>query len=300
MKKIYVIVALIIPILFLQNCDSTSGEINGINEQELITMLESDSSIILDGYGDSEVGGDSIEINQSLSKMTTQRHGLRYGKFIDTVITEYDILELSEDSVIVTINRTVEGFFRVLYPDTTTADSFFVVNKPFTITSVRKAECILEEVNDTTLWKVNRLSMISGGTANNSFTINSLKIETILDSTIVDFNDPTELSITTGVNFPTFGFRKPHKIFVDITIDKDCITLLQNGRGRFQKQRYPLWDKGFGNDEVADDGIFSGIFITAFRGRSRCFVDVMPISVITDPEAVVEIEFWGFPYRVRR
>lgn len=111
---------------------------------------------------------------------------------------------------------------------------------------------------------------------------------------------------TTIEEIPTFQPKDSIKVYVTLQNTNDfpekpgstVLLRYRNDRG-MHRARKSLHDDGIAPDEVAGDGVYSGMWIIGDRrGVFHAFVDVIDNGTLYDDAAPYDSRAWGIPYKV--
>jgi hypothetical protein len=296
--------ALLIVLALLWSCDSSTN--TGLNDdlrtESLLRTIQSDESLSAELLADEDIYADSVDIDGSFSKSSDETDGRfrhpRFGRIIDSVATEHTITWLSDDSALVTIQKQLMGKFRIAYPDTA-ADTLIRVDKPFNISTIRYAEAVMENPEDSSSWIITRRSMLAGSTENTEPMIARIALETMNSQLLYHFDDPAVLQFVSGEGLPALSPFQIYRLTCEVADGLDSVFVYaEQGINRYFKFRRPMFDFGHRVDVMAGDGIYSA-FITAHpRQRvQHISVSVMPAASLYDPEVPYQLNFWSLPFR---
>ncbi len=318
MKKI-IIGLMVVTMLILSSCDFgdlTGGWNNNTDNLTLIELIEAEilAETDVDAAIEEEI---EIEIPESFAKAAPGPNGNGNGRRsirlmvrqgVDSVDVQKDIEYASDDSVLVTLTKTVYGSLTINQNDTAIVDTPEVWEKNYVYTSTSymqfvQVECADSCTNDSTgadstqlRWKLVAKSIQVGETDGIMNTIESVTLEADDDSSMLVFDDPEALyEVVRGRPESWGSFRsrpgqQETEVYVAIDGDDDVNVLGSSGR------YFKLLDDGENLDLTADDNIYSGTIMKG-RGQSRLRVRMITTATFIDKDAPVEIAAWFLPVK---
>ena len=296
--------------IFLTACsedDVLNYDFDTVEEAILSIIAGTDSLERLDGLDDGGAADIGSYSGGGLGKIAADTLSpIKIGRRIDSTSFERTV-EIIEDSVaIVTSTATITGDFIIIAfisLDTTVIDTFI---KPFNMEMIRKIK--LRRVGTGEVrrlnWRIVGVTPVIGGTI--ASTIEFLEFAMISESgDSLVITDP----LNTYFNWrelPEFEPGDTVTVFLTLTnssrFDAEMVLMHHGVRSRIDKGRKRLFDDGTHSDEVADDNVYTGTFLSrATRGRMRNgFIDAIDWGTIFDPTGEVNTKVMGLPYMIRR
>jgi len=296
--------------IFVTACsedDLLNYDFDTVEEAILFIIAETDSLERLDGLDD----GGAVTIASSsgggLGKSTADTlRPIKIGRRIDSTSFERSVEIIGDSIAIVTSIATITGKFIIvayMLPDTSSVDTFV---KPFNMEMIRKIK--LRRIGNgeerRLNWRIVGVTPVIGGS--NSSTIEFLNfsmISTNGDSLVI--TDPLN-SFFDWRELPAFEPGDTVTVYVTLTnsssFDAEMVLMHHGARSRIDKGRKRLFDDGTHTDEVGDDNVYTGTFLSrATRGRMRNgFIDAIDWGTIFDPTGEVNTRVMGLPYMIRR
>ncbi len=296
--------------IFLTACsedDVLNYDFDTVEEAILSIIAGTDSLERLDGLDD----GGAVDIGSysggGLGKTAADTlNPIKIGRRIDSTSFERTVEILGDTVAIVTSTATITGDFIIIAfisLDTTVIDTFI---KPFNMEMIRKIK--LRRIGDGEVrrlnWRIEGVTPVIGGTI--ASTIEFLEFAMISESgDSLVITDP----LNTFFNWrelPEFEPGDTVTVFLTLTnsskFDAEMVLMHHGARSRIDKGRKRLFDDGTHSDEVADDNVYTGTFLSrATRGRMRNgFIDAIDWGTIFDPSGEVNTKVMGLPYMIRR
>ena len=308
MKMIFIM--MMSAVIFLTACsedDLLNYDFDTIEEAILSIITETDSLESLDGLDD---GGAVTIVNFSgggLGKSTVDTLSpIKIGRRIDSTSFERSVEIIGDSIAIVTSIATITGEFIIvafILPDTSSVDTFV---KPFNMEMVRKIK--LRRVGNGEVrrlnWRIVGVTPVIGGTIPSTIEFQNFSmIATNGDSLVI--TDPLN-SFFNWRELPAFEPGDTVTVFLTLTnsssFDAQMVLMHHGARSRIDKGRKRLFDDGTHADEVADDNVYTGTFLSrATRGRMRHgFIDAIDWGKVFDPTGEVNTRVMGLPYMIRR
>lgn len=296
--------------IFLTACsedDVLNYDFDTVEEAILSIIAGTDSLERLDGLDD----GGAVDIGSysggGLGKTAADTlNPIKIGRRIDSTSFERTVEILGDTVAIVTSTATITGDFIIIAfisLDTTVIDTFI---KPFNMEMIRKIK--LRRIGDGEVrrlnWRIEGVTPVIGGTI--ASTIEFLEFAMISESgDSLVITDP----LNTFFNWrelPEFEPGDTVTVFLTLTnsskFDAEMVLMHHGARSRIDKGRKRLFDDGTHSNEVADDNVYTGTFLSrATRGRMRNgFIDAIDWGTIFDPSGEVNTKVMGLPYMIRR
>ena len=296
--------------IFLTACsedDVLNYDFDTVEEAILSIIAGTDSLERLDGLDD----GGAVDIGSysggGLGKTAADTlNPIKIGRRIDSTSFERTVEILGDTVAIVTSTATITGDFIIIAfisLDTTVIDTFI---KPFNMEMIRKIK--LRRIGDGEVrrlnWRIEGVTTVIGGTI--ASTIEFLEFAMISESgDSLVITDP----LNTFFNWrelPEFEPGDTVTVFLTLTnsskFDAEMVLMHHGARSRIDKGRKRLFDDGTHSNEVADDNVYTGTFLSrATRGRMRNgFIDAIDWGTIFDPSGEVNTKVMGLPYMIRR
>ena len=296
--------------IFLTACsedDVLNYDFDTVEEAILSIIAGTDSLERLDGLDD----GGAVDIGSysggGLGKIAADTlNPIKIGRRIDSTSFERTVEILGDTVAIVTSTATITGDFIIIAfisLDTTVIDTFI---KPFNMEMIRKIK--LRRVGTGEVrrlnWRIVGVTPVIGGTI--ASTIEFLEFAMISESgDSLVITDP----LNTFFNWrelPEFEPGDTVTVFLTLTnsssFDAEMVLMHHGARSRIDKGRKRLFDDGTHSDEVADDNVYTGTFLSrATRGRMRNgFIDAIDWGTIFDPTGEVNTKVMGLSYMIRR
>ena len=296
--------------IFLTACsedDVLNYDFDTVEEAILSIIAGTDSLERLDGLDD----GGAVDIGSysggGLGKTAADTlNPIKIGRRIDSTSFERTVEILGDTVAIVTSTATITGDFIIIAfisLDTTVIDTFI---KPFNMEMIRKIK--LRRVGTGEVrrlnWRIVGVTPVIGGTI--ASTIEFLEFAMISESgDSLVITDP----LNTFFNWrelPEFEPGDTVTVFLTLTnsskFDAEMVLMHHGARSRIDKGRKRLFDDGTHSNEVADDNVYTGTFLSrATRGRMRNgFIDAIDWGTIFDPSGEVNTKVMGLPYMIRR
>ncbi|HAL55370.1 MAG TPA: hypothetical protein DCP63_02540 [Bacteroidetes bacterium] len=265
------------------------------------SLLNSDVVPLDDGdaYSSDYVGGST--------KLNDRGYPLKWGRVIRTVSKSVAFEEMGEECVIATITRVMNGVLKISAPyQLSTRMRHSVIEKPFKEQSVRKAQFLrIGKTKDSSKnWKLNAVSLITGGTENANVSIDELNLRAPSGEWI-SLKSPNE-------NIWPFGVNSPHITTVDGETDVEVAVRLESTevepnmvvvrsgyKGKWgQRTLLPLkFENALGDRYIHT-------YENTVRAQSRpgvfhAVVEAISRETLCDLEAPVLTRFWGIPYAVQ-
>ena len=296
--------------IFLTACsedDVLNYDFDTVEEAILSIIAGTDSLERLDGLDD----GGAVDIGSyssgGLGKVAADTFSpIKIGRRIDSTSFERTVEILGDSVAIVTSTATITGDFIIIAfisLDTTVIDTFV---KPFNMEMTRKIKLIRVGTGEARRlnWRIVGVTPVIGGTI--ASTIEFLEFAMISESgDSLVITDP----LNTFINWrelPEFEPGDTVTVLLTLTnsssFDAEMVLMHHGARSRIDKGRKRLFDDGTHSDEVADDNVYTGTFLSrATRGRMRNgFIDAIDWGTIFDPTGEVNTKVMGLPYMIRR
>jgi hypothetical protein len=297
-------------LVVLAGCESDdSGGVSGTygtDQDAIFSLIEEDQDMfglsLMDDEADYGVGGGSgPQIMEAIDPVAFWRRGVRTLQSID--------VEVFGDSAVATVTHTFDGQFMIAVEDTSNPlIDYLVYGKDMYNTITRKvffARIGLESRYRN--WRMTHVTMaeiVSRDPNPNTVVISHLQVVKVdglsgEETTVLDTQDPLETLISRD-SLVTFARGDSAKIFVTLSSPDSAVGLLHYRLRRlWQHRRRPLNDNGIYPDEVAGDGIYSGVWdIGLLPGVYHSCVDMIDHYTVFDDTAPYDATVWGIPYRV--
>ena len=296
--------------IFVTACsedDVLNYDFDTVEEAILFIISETDSLEGLDGLDD---GGAVTIVSSSgggLGKSTADTlRPIKIGRRIDSTSFEHSVEIIGDSIAIVTSIATITGEFIIvayILPDTISVDTFV---KPFDMEMIRKIK--VRRVGNGEVrrlnWRIVGVTPVIGGTIPSTIEFQNFSmIATNGDSLVI--TDPLN-SFFNWRELPAFEPGDTVTVFLTLTnsssFDAQMVLMHHGARSRIDKGRKRLFDDGTHADEVADDNVYTGTFLSrAVRGRMRHgFIDAIDWGTVFDPTGEVNTRVMGLPYMIRR
>ena len=296
--------------IFVTACsedDVLNYDFDTVEEAILSIITGTDSLERLDGLDD----GGAVDIGNfsagGLGKITADTLSpIRIGRRIDSTSFERSVEIFGDTIAIVTSIATITGDFIIVAfipPDTSSVDTFV---KPFSMEMTRRIK--LRRVGSGEVrrlnWRIVGVTPVIGGTIPS--TIDFLEFSMISTSgDTLKITDPLHTFIDWR-ELPAFEPGDTVTVFLTLTnsssFDAELVLMHHGARSSIDKGRKRLFDDGTHSDEVADDNVYTGTFLSrATRGRMRNgFIDAIDWGTVFDPKGDVNTKVMGLPYMIRR
>jgi len=233
---------------------------------------------------------------------------LKFGRKGSFTLESLDVTKNEDGLLEAIVAYSFNGNFFIVAKDTANPASVGTLyKKEMKNTVTRRAlfKQVAHTKNQRKNWK---LRGISGGelvSENCTITIDEVKI-VVSNGQSWTITNPMDF-FTTIDEIPTFQPKDSVKVYVTLQntnnfAEKPGATVLlryRSDRG-MHRARKAFHDDGINPDEVAGDGIYSGMWIVGHRrGIFHAFVDVLDNGTIYDDAAPYDSRAWGIPYAVR-
>lgn len=250
----------------------------------------------------------SSDYSGGSTKISDRGYPLRWGRIIRRVTKSVGFDEVSDDCVIATVTRTIDGILKIAAPyQLSTRMRHSLISKPFTENSIRKAQFIRVAVtkDPSQNWKLNGISHVNGGTKEANVSISECMLRSQNGETI-SLKSPDENTWPFGVN----GARHLATVAGDADLDvkvklqtsevePNMVVLRSGFRGKWgQRSLLPLKLE----NRIGDH------YIHTYENTVRAFprpgvfhavVEAISRETLCDMEAPVLTKFWGIPYTVQ-
>ena len=264
-------------------------------------LLNSDVVPLDDGdaYSSDYCGG-STRLNE-------RGYPLRWGRVIRKVSKSVEFDEPSEECIIATVTRTLNGILKISAPyQLSTRMRHSIISKPFIERSARKAQFLrIGRVKDPSKnWKLNAVSIVRGGTENTNVVIDELVMRAD-GGEKVSLRSPDENIWPFGLDSSTVATVEAESdldvaVKLETTeVEPNMVVLRSGFRGRWgQRTLLPLtFENRSGNHYIHT-------YENTVRPQPRPGVFHAVVEVITreslcDLDAPVCTSFCGVPYVIR-
>lgn len=265
-------------------------------------LLNSDIVPLDDGdaYSSDYYGG--------LTKISDRGYPLRWGRIIHHVERFVGFEEVSDECVVATVTRTIDGILKIAAPyQLSTRMRHSLISKPFTEHSVRKAQFLRvgPAKDPSTSWKLNAISLVNGGTEEADVSISELILRSQTGETI-SLKSPDENTWPFGVNGNSHLATVEGETDLDVKVklrtsevEPNMVVLRSGYRGKWgQRTLLPLKLE----NRVGDHYIHTYENTVRAQPRPGVFhavVEAISRETLCDMEAPVLTRFWGIPYTVQ-
>ena len=308
MKTIFI--TMIFTGIFVTACsedDVLNYDFDAVEEAILLIIAGTDSLERLDGLDD----GGAVTIASSsgggLGKSTADTlRPIKIGRSIDSTSFDRSVEIIGDSIAIVTSIATITGKFIIvayILPDTSSLDTFV---KPFNMEMIRKIK--LRRIGNgeerRLNWRIVGVTPVIGGSNSSTIEFQSFSMISANGDSLV-ITDPLN-SFFDWRELPAFEPGDTVTVYVTLTnsssFEAEMVLMHHGARSRIDKGRKRLFDDGTHSDEVADDNVYTGTFLSrATRGRMRNgFIDAIDWGTIFDPTGEVNTRVMGLPYMIRR
>ena len=293
-------------------CESTTS----VSEDEMVSaimeLVESDSTITLDGIGDGGAIEEEYEYDGELIKAVMDTFPesywlVRFGRKLSGQISrEFDV-EVEGDSAYVMVTTTMTGDFKVVLLDTANHTIEDSISKPFT--QISKQQILVRRFrrtdNPRRNWRVIGFSPILSRSVGNTIEITDLLVESDSNDFSLSLSNDSEDSILDRfLSRDELPVLRPwQRYHVELGVSNPDPFYYEPGEGaivhyglkrHILKFRRPLRDP-------ENDDTFEG-YIRIHRGSPRMcriFFDLIDLASIFDTDAPFNSVFWALPYRAR-
>ncbi|MDD3965609.1 MAG: hypothetical protein WC372_00195 [Candidatus Neomarinimicrobiota bacterium] len=314
MKKI-LFTSMLVVLLMLSGCNF-GGFWDDDNDENvtLATLVESE---LLAEYDSDTAIEEAIEISvpATFSKFAPgpnpqqnrKRINLLLKHEVDSVDVSHSISYTTDDTALVTVNKTLYGTLYIHHNDTTVTDTPVVWEKDYVYSTTAywqyahfnnadsSSDSAANTATDTSGWRLTAKSLEAGATEGIMNEIEQVLVVSDEDSEEILFDDPEKLyTVSRGYTWQGAFRGRPGtlstNVFVTISGNDDVNVLGSSGR------HFALADDGLGLDFTADDRIFSGSVLKG-RGQSRLRVQMLTTATFIEEDAPVEMASWFLPLR---
>jgi len=301
----YLVIAAIGTAIFLSGCDNENGGGSTTDQDAIATLVEGDQDMfgvsLLADEDDYGVGGGSgMHPAETIEPVAFWRHGVRSLQSVD--------VQVFGDSAVATVTHHFDGQFRIAVLDSSNPPfDYHIYSKDMYNSITRKA--IFERMGmgyPNRGWRMSAVSMAEGVSRDpnpHTVTISRFRMVRVTgggqETVVLDTQNPLE-TIVDRESLITFSRGDSAKVFVTLSNADSALGLLHYRLHRlWAHHRRPLHDDGIYPDEVAGDGIYSGIFdVGLLPGVYHSCVDMIDHDTVYDDSAPYDADVWGIPYRV--
>jgi len=250
----------------------------------------------------------SSDYSGGSTKISDRGYPLRWGRIIHRVTKSVGFDEVSDDCVIATVTRTIDGILKIAAPyQLSTRMRHSLVSKPFTENSIRKAQFlrVAATKDPSRNWKLNGISHVNGGTKEANVSISEFILRSRNCETI-SLKSPDENAWPFGVN--GIGHLATVEADADLEVkvklqtsetEPNTVVLRSGFRGKWgQRSLLPLKLE----NRIGDHYIHTYENTVRALPRPGVFhavVEAISRETLCDMEAPVLTKFWGIPYTVQ-
>ena len=232
---------------------------------------------------------------------------LRWGRVIHNVCKSVSFDEQTEECVIATISRTINGIMKISAPyQLSTRMRHAIIEKPFVEHSVRKAQFsrIGRTKDPSRNWKLHAVSLVRGGTEDANVLIDELTLKTG-DGETISLKSPNE-------NIWPFGLDDPRVATVEGETDVDVavklktsdfeptMVVLRSGfKGEWgQRTLLPLKSENKSGNRYLHT-YENTVRAQAKPGVFHAVVEAIHRETLCELDGAVSTSFWGVPYVIQ-
>ncbi len=311
MKRSRLVVGAILLFVFAAflGCAKDPASVGVQGDEDAIRELVEENVDYITAAGINDDGAQPVEYAiGEFAKVTELISPIRFGRKGKFKLERIDVQFPSDTLAIATIVHSFNGSFLILAKDTTDTVAYGkLYKKEMENTVIRRA--IFKKVANTDNPRRNwRMRRISGSVARSPETTLAFEWVKVNDSNGNEWIIEEPLQFILDLEkIPVFTRRDTVKVFVKINnaspyalMPGETVMLrYRNDRG-MHRARKSFNDEGIYPDEVAGDGIYSGMWvIRARRGIFHAFVDAIDNGTIYDDQLPYNSLIWGFPYLVK-
>jgi hypothetical protein len=286
-------------ILFAAGCANNDDNESVTDQEALSQLMRNDLDL---EQADAFSGDDDLGGGGPLDEPINPVHWGRLGRRMPVSIN----VEIVGDSF-ATITRTssFNGLFKGV--DEVNDSTHTLYDKAMYNTIVRKAHAIrIDRTRDPRRnWRITEVTPAVLMSADpNPHTIDPTHVQVYRatgsgQELVVDITDPLNTYFNRE-NLPTVGPDQEVTVFATASTTNPAVAFLHPHVFRLGRlSRLPLHDDGVAPDEVANDGTYSGSYVTAPRiGVYLSGVDFLDYETLYDSAAPYDAGAWAIPYRV--
>lgn len=287
-------------------------------QEALAFLLDADEAFSIDGLADSELVEDNLLGKVVLSKAASdtlwrdEHRTIRWGRSITDHSREISFSRVGDDTVLVTVVRTVVGQLRAEAWDLVDSTLVLVDSlvKDISLATTRKVRFI--RADDTGRpkedWRIDGMTPIFGKAGSKvaldniaiavpGFTSFSISSDDILDAYFTRDDLPAflasslmKMTVVVSNTGPVFPIASGERVTVRF------------GRPGFKAGKVRLNDLGWNVDEVANDDQYTGVWYVHDAPTEprvfHLFLDVMDLGSLFVAGETYHTEFVGIPYLV--
>jgi hypothetical protein len=319
-KKLFVLSLSLLGIVLLAGCSKDGGTgPNQLSDEQAIQQQITTSDSLVDIFASEEATIDDQEEAEweIFGKITTPIKPFRWGRKVESVNRNVDVVIIGDSVAIATIVKTISGQFiiRASYSDAASMPDT-TIRKPFTERTERRLRFVRigHSEHPERNWRPVAITLVQGDAqpdSNNKFTITSMEMITPLRTDTV--TNPLETWLRFG------GLRTRVPMFVEDDSVKVRVTIESNDTAkeisilRFGVMR-PDHPRRRGRMELVSEvevglNAYVRVYEIKFQprlpmgmavGRFHAVVDVHSKGTLFDDSAPVSNRFWGLPYVAQR
>ena len=250
----------------------------------------------------------SSDYSGGSTKISDRGYPLRWGRIIHRVTKSVGFDEVSDDCVIATVTRTIDGILKIAAPyQLSTRMRHSLISKPFTENSIRKAQFLrVASTKDLSRnWKLNGISHVNGGTKEANVSISEFMLRSQNGET-VSLKSPDDNPWPFGANgtrhLATVTGNSDLEVKVKLQtseVEPNTVVLRSGFRGKWGlRSLLPLKLE----NRIGDHYIHT--YENTVRPLTRpgvfhAVVEAISRETLCDMEAPVLTKFWGIPYTVQ-
>jgi len=250
----------------------------------------------------------SSDYSGGSTKISDRGYPLRWGRIIHRVTKSVGFDEVSDDCVIATVTRTIDGILKIAAPfQLSTRMRHSPISKPFTENSIRKAQFlrVAATKDPSRNWKLNGISHVNGGTKEANVSISEFMLRSQNGETI-SLKSPDENTWPFGVKGSSHLATMAGDADLDVKVklqtsevEPNMVVLRSGFRGKWgQRSLLPLKLE----NRIGDHYIHTYENTVRALPRPGVFhavVEAISRETLCDMEAPVLTKFWGIPYTVQ-
>jgi len=318
LKRSFVLLAFIGLTFLVTDCSDSVTNPASINNQSNLptmdkeaikTIAEQDSAVSSfdQNYTENQTDNFLSKTGSEIAPFFVWQHVIQTDKSYD--------FNVVGDSVYVKVTKTFQGVLNIIAstqgpgtkPDT-------IVTKNFNSVMVR--QLLFQRIDSTDNpfdnWKLEGISLVSGGTTTDNFIINKLTV-TLSDTSNFEITSPEDYFISRGDkwykwnkwhHFPECGTRDSVTVSVEVYsayADTDFVSITYGAnffglhRNKIKLELVSSTSSGSGFTKVYQRTFRFG----KYHGYYHAVLNAFTRQSIYDDAAPVESKSWGFPYKVR-